>query len=173
MFTSCPNFAGNFPIIFYVVTDGIGSSVKSSRTINVTAVDDSFTDASEAITVLEDSGTTSGNLLAGTSSPDGSVSIQSFSIAGQSGSFTIGTAYTIPTQGSLTIHSKGSFSFTPAANFNGSFLWEISMAIVFKTLLSVPLVGAMRRIGTPAPAESILCMGNLLVLPGRLQPLLA
>ena len=121
VFTPYPNFAGNFPIIFYVVTDGIGPNVESSLTINVTAVDDSFTDASEAITVLEDIGTTSGNLLSGTSSPDGSVSIQSFSIAGHSGSFTLGTAYSIPTQGSLTINSDGSFSFTPAANFNGSF----------------------------------------------------
>ncbi|MFA7351760.1 MAG: Ig-like domain-containing protein [Methylotenera sp.] len=82
--------------------------------------DDNFTDADETISIAEDSGTNNGSLLTGTSSVDGPVTVQSFSVAGQTGPFTLGTAYTIAGVGSLTINSDGNYSFTPAANYNGT-----------------------------------------------------
>ncbi|WP_216916651.1 MULTISPECIES: Ig-like domain-containing protein, partial [unclassified Synechococcus] len=87
--------------------------------ITVTPVNDDFSDANETISIAEDSGTTTGNLLAGTTSPDGPVSIASFSIAGQSGPFTLGSPVTIAGVGSLSIAANGSYAFTPAANYNG------------------------------------------------------
>ena len=120
-FSPVANYNGSFPEITYSVTDGIGPNDESKLLLSVAPVDDSFTDASETLTVAEDSGATTGNLLTGTSSVDGAVAIASFSIAGESGSFVLGNAYAISGKGSITINSNGSYSFTPAANFNGSF----------------------------------------------------
>ncbi|WP_173247973.1 Ig-like domain-containing protein [Shewanella sp. DC2-4] len=73
------------------------------------------------LTVAEDSGVTNGSLLTGTTSVDGPLSIQSFSVAGQTGPFTLGTAYVIAGQGTLTVNANGTYSFEPAANWNGNF----------------------------------------------------
>ncbi|NRD34042.1 cadherin-like domain-containing protein [Shewanella sp. DC2-4] len=89
--------------------------------IGVTPVTDGFTDADETLTVAEDSGVTNGSLLTGTTSVDGPLSIQSFSVAGQTGPFTLGTAYVIAGQGTLTVNANGTYSFEPAANWNGNF----------------------------------------------------
>ena len=120
-FTPAANYYGNFPVVTYLVKDPSGPGVTSTFTVNITPQDDPVIDASETLSVAEDSGTTSGNLLTGTSSPDGPVSIASFSIAGESGSFILGSAYNVSGKGSLTVNSNGSYSFTPALNFNGSF----------------------------------------------------
>ncbi|WP_158219478.1 Ig-like domain-containing protein [Synechococcus sp. BO 8801] len=118
-FTPAANYNGPVPLISYVVTDGSGLNDSSTLSITVTPVNDDFSDANETLSIAEDSGTTTGNLLAGTSSPDGPVSIASFSIAGQSGPFPLGSPFTIAGVGSLTIAANGSYSFTPAANYNG------------------------------------------------------
>ncbi|MBD2717893.1 Ig-like domain-containing protein [Synechococcus sp. FACHB-909] len=118
-FTPAANYNGPVPLISYVVTDGSGLNDSSTLSITVTPVNDDFSDANETLSIAEDSGTTTGNLLAGTSSPDGPVSIASFSIAGQSGPFPLGSPFTIAGVGSLTIAANGSYSFTPASNYNG------------------------------------------------------
>ncbi len=119
-FTPAANYNGTVPLISYVVTDGSGLNDSSTLAITVTPANDDFVDASETRSIAEDSGTSTGSLLAGTSSPDGPVSIASFSIAGQSGPFPLGSPITIPGVGSLTIAANGSYSFTPAANYNGT-----------------------------------------------------
>ncbi|MCP9797274.1 cadherin-like domain-containing protein, partial [Cyanobium sp. Lug-B] len=102
-FTPAANYNGPVPLISYVVTDGSGANDTSTLSITVTPVNDDFSDASETVSIAEDSGTTTGNLLAGTTSPDGPVSIASFSIAGLSGPFPLGSPTTIAGVGSLTI----------------------------------------------------------------------
>ena len=65
----------------------------------------------------------SGNLLSNASpnpTGDGALSISSFSINGESGTFTLGSEYTISGKGDLTINSDGTYSFVPFANYNGS-----------------------------------------------------
>jgi len=119
-FTPAANYNGSIPVITYTVTDGSGTDDTSTLTITVAPVNDNFTDTDEVLNVNEDSGTTTGNLLIGTISVDGAVSIKDFSIAGESGTFTLGTAYVISGKGSITINTDGSYSFTPAANYNGS-----------------------------------------------------
>ncbi|KQN49655.1 hypothetical protein ASE98_24925 [Pseudomonas sp. Leaf48] len=81
--------------------------------INVTPVDDSFTDASETVTTAEDAPVT-GSVLSGTSSVDGPVSVVNFTIEGVSGTFTAGQTANIANVGTLVIGANGEYTFTPA-----------------------------------------------------------
>jgi VCBS repeat-containing protein len=119
-FTPVTNYNGAVPVITYVLTDGSGPTDTSTLTISVTPVNDNFTDADEVIAVLEDSGATTGTVLTGTSSVDGPVTVQSFSIAGMTGPFTLGQAVAIANVGSFTLNSNGTYSFTPVTNYNGA-----------------------------------------------------
>ncbi|MEK8048600.1 beta strand repeat-containing protein, partial [Ideonella margarita] len=94
-----------------------GSS--STLDINVTPVDDAFTDADEVVSVAEDT-TLNGSVLTGTSSVDGPVTVTTFSVAGLAGTFNAGQTATITGVGTLTIDANGDYSFTPDANFNGA-----------------------------------------------------
>ncbi|MBV7528417.1 cadherin-like domain-containing protein, partial [Pseudomonas sp. PDM29] len=118
-FTPAANYNGRVPTVSYTVTDGSGSNVTSTLTINVTPVDDSFTDANEIVSTLEDTAVT-GSVLTGTSSVDGPVSVVNFTIDGVAGTFTAGQTATIANVGSLVIAANGAYTFTPAANYNGS-----------------------------------------------------
>ncbi|WP_154910999.1 beta strand repeat-containing protein, partial [Pseudomonas fluorescens] len=118
-FTPAENYNGTVPTVSYTVTDGSGSNVTSTLTISVTPVDDSFTDLSETVTTAEDTALT-GSVLTGTSSVDGPVSVVNFTIDGVSGTFTAGQTATIANVGSLVIGANGTYTFTPAANYNGS-----------------------------------------------------
>ncbi|WP_154862441.1 beta strand repeat-containing protein, partial [Pseudomonas fluorescens] len=118
-FTPAENYNGNVPTVSYTVTDGSGSNVTSTLTINVTPVDDNFTDISESVTTAEDTAVT-GSVLTGTSSVDGPVSVVNFTIDGVSGTFTAGQTATIANVGTLVIGANGTYTFTPAANYNGT-----------------------------------------------------
>ncbi|GAA0682052.1 hypothetical protein GCM10009104_03560 [Marinobacterium maritimum] len=120
-FTPAANWNGAFPVISYVVTDGSGTDDTSTLTINVDPVNDDFTDGNEILNVNEDSGETTGNLLSGTSSVDGPVTVKSFALVGESGPFTLGNAFTVAGKGTITVNADGSYRFTPAANWNGDF----------------------------------------------------
>ncbi|UJL41593.1 tandem-95 repeat protein [Shewanella vesiculosa] len=117
-FTPIANYNGPVPVITYVLTDG-SSTDTSTLTITVTPENDNFTDADEVISVAEDSSATTGSVLTGTSSVDGDVTVQSFSIDGVTGPLTLGQAVTIAGVGSFTLSADGSYSFTPIANYNG------------------------------------------------------
>ncbi len=56
-------------------------------------------------------------MLAGTSSVDGPVTVADFTVGGTT--YTPGTTVNL-TEGDLTINADGSFTFTPAADFNGT-----------------------------------------------------
>ncbi|WP_249678525.1 retention module-containing protein [Pseudomonas abieticivorans] len=116
-FTPVANYNGEVPTVSYTVTDGSGSDVTSTLNINVTPVDDSFTDASEQITIDEDTVAT-GSVLTGTSSVDGPVSVVNFTIGDTT--YTAGTTATIANVGTLVIGSNGDYTFTPVANWNGT-----------------------------------------------------
>lgn len=98
----------------YTVTDGscTDDAVLTIKIVGPTPL----VDTNEA--VLEDAS----SALTGTfTQSDGStaITISSFSIAGETGTFTLGSAYTISGIGSYTLSSNGSYSFTPAAHYNG------------------------------------------------------
>ena len=116
------NYAGEVSFTFAAKdNNGAEDATPGTVTVTVTPVNDDFTDANETISVAEDSTNNTGSLLTGTSSVDGPVTIKSFSITGESGTFTLGTAYTGSGKGSITINADGNYSFTPVANWNGSF----------------------------------------------------
>jgi Mg-chelatase subunit ChlD len=118
-FTPAENYNGSVPTVSYTVTDGSGSNVTSTLNINVTPVDDSFTDASERVTTAEDTAVT-GSVLTGTSSVDGPVSVLSFAIDGVTGTFNAGSTATITNVGTLVIGANGAYTFSPATNYNGT-----------------------------------------------------
>ncbi|WP_421301690.1 cadherin-like domain-containing protein, partial [Aeromonas veronii] len=115
------NWNGTVPPVSYTLTDG-SSTNESTLSIQVTPVDDAFSDADESVTIDEDSGLHSGTLLGGTSSVDGPVTVQSFSVNGTTYTFSASnTSFTVAlTAGSLVINQDGTYSFTPAANWNGT-----------------------------------------------------
>ena len=105
------------PTVSYTVTDGSGSNVTSTLNINVTSVDDNFTDSSESVTTAEDTAVT-GSVLTGTSSVDGPVSVVNFTVGGTQ--YQAGETATIANVGTLVIGANGAYTFTPAENYNGS-----------------------------------------------------
>ncbi|WP_191626059.1 retention module-containing protein, partial [Pseudomonas fluorescens] len=112
-FTPAENYNGTVPTVSYTVTDGSTSTLN----INVTPVDDSFSDLSESVTTNEDTAVT-GSVLSGTSSVDGPVSVVNFTIGETT--YAAGSTATIANVGSLVIAVNGTYTFTPAANYNGS-----------------------------------------------------
>ncbi|MBX9566180.1 hypothetical protein FKF78_11870 [Aeromonas hydrophila] len=117
-FTPADNYNGAVPVVTYVLTDG-SSTNASTLSISVTPVTDDFSDNDEQVTIDEDSGEKTGNVIDGVS-VDGPVTVQSFSIAGQTGPFVLGQVYTIAGVGSFSLAANGAYSFTPADNYNGA-----------------------------------------------------
>src|SRR6185295_3033256 len=79
--------------------------------------DDSFTDASETVSTLEDTAVT-GSVLTDTSSVDGQVSVVNFTIGETT--YAAGSTATIANVGTLVIGTNGAYTFTPAENYNGT-----------------------------------------------------
>jgi hypothetical protein len=100
----------------YNVTDSNGSSVAATQFFTVPAVNDNFVDASEELSLNEDTPLT-GSVLTGTSSPDGPVTVTSFSVTGNESN--AGQPATIPGVGTLQINANGTYTFTPIANYFG------------------------------------------------------
>ncbi len=94
---------------------------------SVTPVDDASVLAADSQTVTEDHAAT-GNVLTGVGSPvvvadsdiDSTLSVASFTVAGDATVYLAGTTATISGKGSLSIAADGSYTFTPVANWNGS-----------------------------------------------------
>uniref|UniRef100_UPI002620A661 retention module-containing protein n=1 Tax=uncultured Pseudoteredinibacter sp. TaxID=1641701 RepID=UPI002620A661 len=120
-FNPANNYAGPVPAVNYTVGDG-ASSVTSTLNLSVGAVND-LTDGDENVTTNEDT-PISGNVLDNSSNPDGPspATVSGFSIGGTN--YAVGT--TVPvTQagvaiGDFTLNSDGSYTFSPAPNYNGA-----------------------------------------------------
>ncbi|MDG2616960.1 DUF4347 domain-containing protein, partial [Thermoleptolyngbya sichuanensis XZ-Cy5] len=116
-FTPAPNYNGPVPPVSYVVSDGNGGTDTSTLSITVTPVNDPPIDGDETLSVAEDNPLT-GNLLSNATDVDGdTLSITQFTIG--STTYTAGDTANIPGVGTLTINANGTFTFTPAPNYNG------------------------------------------------------
>ncbi|MGV7563491.1 Ig-like domain-containing protein, partial [Mycobacterium kansasii] len=81
---------------------------------------DAPTPAPDTNTTAEDT-PVSGNVLTNDSDIDGNpLTVTQFSGPGVPGPITAGQTATIPGIGTLVINANGSYTFTPAANFNGA-----------------------------------------------------
>jgi VCBS repeat-containing protein len=113
----------------YRASDGDLTSGLATVTITVRAVNDTPTAAADAYTTAEDTAltVTAPGVLANDGDPDG----DPLSAAVASG----------PSHGSLTLNANGSFTFTPAANFNGSdsFTYRASDGTLTSNLATVTL----------------------------------
>jgi VCBS repeat-containing protein len=123
-FAPAANYTGSVPVVTYTVSDGNGGTDTSTLTLSMVAVNDAPVDGDETANVTEDTTLTvkaASGLLANASDVDGHTpTISAFSIAGQAGPFAVGSGYTIPGVGTLTIAADGSYSFAPAADYAGS-----------------------------------------------------
>ena len=106
-----------------VVTDGTSSSNVATTTVNVVSVNDAPVALPNTNTTAEDTPlttTAATGVLANDSDVDGpALTVTQFTVAGVPGTFTAGSTATLP-QGTLVINPNGSYTFTPAPNFNGA-----------------------------------------------------
>ncbi|KAI9549369.1 hypothetical protein GHT06_003735 [Daphnia sinensis] len=119
-FTPVANYNGTVPVITYTVSDGNGGTDTGDLAITVTAVNNAPVSTDDVATTLEDS-PVSGNVLSNDTDVDGNtLTVSGYSIAGSTGSFTIGAPATIPSIGTILVNTNGSFTFTPVANYHGT-----------------------------------------------------
>ncbi|MEW5963360.1 MAG: Ig-like domain-containing protein [Pseudomonadota bacterium] len=110
----------------YTISDSDGATDTATATITVNAVNDAPVDGDETNSVTQDTTLTvadgaAGDLLLNATDVDGGApTITAFSVAGESGPFTVGTPYSISSVGTLSIDANGSYSFAPAANYTGA-----------------------------------------------------
>ncbi|MDH4565073.1 tandem-95 repeat protein, partial [Pseudomonas sp. BN414] len=114
-FTPAQNWNGSVPQVTYTTNTGSNSTLD----ITVTPVNDASVLAPDTKTVAEDNPAT-GNVLDNDIDVDNTLTVASFSVTGLTGSFNAGDTATIANVGAFTLGSNGDYSFTPAANWNGS-----------------------------------------------------
>ncbi len=118
LFRPAPDFNGSTGITF-TVTDNLGSvSAPATVQVNVAPVNDAPVANADTAAALEDT-PVSGNVLANDTDIDGpALSISQFSIGGTT--YAAGSTATLPGVGTLVMLADGSYTFTPAPNFNGA-----------------------------------------------------
>ncbi|RYV03578.1 hypothetical protein SOPP22_04795, partial [Shewanella sp. OPT22] len=100
------------------VTDGDGDNTVS--TISVTPITGGFVDDNENVTISEDFGLKTGNVIDGIS-PHMPVTVMSFMIAGDANQYPAdGNNIVIDDVGVFSLASDGVYTFTPADDYNGN-----------------------------------------------------
>ncbi|RYV03047.1 adhesin, partial [Shewanella sp. OPT22] len=111
-FTPVENWNGQLPVITYTTNTGATATL----TIEVTPVDDASVLVNDSSTVAEDTIAT-GNVLTNDNDVDNELTVVSFTVNGQT--ITAGTETSVE-GGTLVINTDGSYSFTPAQDWNGT-----------------------------------------------------
>ncbi|RYF44914.1 MAG: tandem-95 repeat protein, partial [Comamonadaceae bacterium] len=115
-FTPAPNYSGPVPVATYTVSDGALSST-ATLTVAITPVNDAPVGVNDTATTLEDTPAT-GNVLANDTDVDNAnLTVTQFVVGGTT--YTAGQTATLAGVGTLVINADGSYTFTPAANYNG------------------------------------------------------
>jgi VCBS repeat-containing protein len=127
-YTPAANFNGSDSFTYRASDDAVASS-PATVAITVTAADDLPTVAADAYTTAEDTALTVA--APGVLANDGDVDGDALSAAVESP----------PAHGSLSLKADGSFTYTPAANFNGgdSFTYRASDGTLASSLATVTL----------------------------------
>ncbi|RYF52631.1 MAG: tandem-95 repeat protein, partial [Comamonadaceae bacterium] len=115
-FTPALNYNGAVPVATYTVSDGALTST-ATLTVNVTAVNDAPVGVNDTATTLEDT-PVSGNVLTNDTDIDSvNLTVTQFVVGGTT--YTAGQTATLAGVGTLVIGANGSYTFTPALNYNG------------------------------------------------------
>ncbi|WP_137823738.1 retention module-containing protein, partial [Pseudomonas sp. D(2018)] len=117
-FTPAPNYNGPVPTATYTVTDGSATDTGELSFGNVSPVNDAPVASNDGPTAVAENTPASGNVLTNDNDADGdTLTVTGFSFGGTS--YLAGQTATINGVGSLVINANGSFTFTPALNYNG------------------------------------------------------
>lgn len=118
VFTPDPDYSG--PARFtYTVTDPSGLSSTATVNVQVTPLNDPPAAAADTATGPEDGGPIAGSVLANDNDPDGDgLQVTQFVVGGTV--YAAGTTATLAGVGTLVVQADGTFTFTPAADFNGA-----------------------------------------------------
>ncbi|MFZ5551218.1 MAG: Ig-like domain-containing protein, partial [Pseudomonadota bacterium] len=114
-FTPASNWNGTVPQVTYTTNTGSTSTLG----IAVTPADDASVLVGDTATTTEDT-PVSGNVLTNDADVDNALTVSTFTVNGVTGTFNAGQAAVIAGVGSLTLNADGSYTFTPAANWNGA-----------------------------------------------------
>ncbi|RGE46916.1 tandem-95 repeat protein [Comamonas testosteroni] len=117
-FTPALHWNGAVPTVTYTVTDTISSDTSTLKIV-VTPVTNGFTDGDEVVSIPQNTSITA-NVLAGSSSVDGPLSIQDFSVNGIATPFLPGQTATIAGIGTLIVQTDGTYTFTPVTGWFGT-----------------------------------------------------
>ncbi|NRP36541.1 Poly(beta-D-mannuronate) C5 epimerase 5 [Marinobacterium sp. xm-d-579] len=113
------NAGTTLPAVDLTATDSGSKTANANATPTYTAQNDPSVLTADTATTKEDVAV-SGNVLENDSDEDDVLSVASFSISGESGTFTLGSDYSISGIGVLNLAADGSYIFTPSTNWNGS-----------------------------------------------------
>jgi VCBS repeat-containing protein len=117
-YTPAPNFNGAVPVVTYYITDGHGGTANATLTINVTPVNDGPVANPDVNTTPEDT-PVSGNVVTNDTDIDGdNLTVTGYVINGTP--YAPGTLVNIPGIGTIVINTNGTYTYTPAPNFNGA-----------------------------------------------------
>ncbi|MGI2114967.1 beta strand repeat-containing protein, partial [Shewanella frigidimarina] len=115
-FSPNANWNGSVPVVTYTTNTGDTATLA----ITVTPENDNFTDNDETRSIAEDSPEVTGNVIDGTS-VDGPITVTGFTIAGDTTVYDAdGTDITLTGVGTFSLDDDGVYTFTPAANYNGT-----------------------------------------------------
>ncbi len=121
-FTPVTGYTGTVPVATYKVSDGV-TTASTTLTITVTPVN-SVPDAVNDTGAVTEDVTLTGNILSNDTDPDGdTLTVTGYTFTPAGGSLTsgvVGSNTIIPGVGTLLIYSNGSYSFTPASNYDGA-----------------------------------------------------
>ncbi|WP_188740539.1 retention module-containing protein, partial [Shewanella inventionis] len=112
-FTPNENWNGSVPVITYTTNTGATATL----TIEITPVDDPTVTLDDTNIVEEDVVAT-GNVLLNDSDPDSDLSVVSFTVGSDATVYSAGESVVVE-NGILVINTDGSYSFTPAPDWNG------------------------------------------------------
>ncbi|MFN5422434.1 MAG: Ig-like domain-containing protein, partial [bacterium] len=117
IFTPAANYSGTVPVVTYTTTDGNGEIDTGTLTIAITAVNDAPVVKSESETTPEDTPLTGNVLTNDTDSEGNTLTVTQFTVGGQT--YTAGQTASILGVGTIVVNADGTFTFTPATNYNG------------------------------------------------------
>ncbi|BDB52317.1 hypothetical protein GENT11_06290 [Flavobacterium ammonificans] len=118
-FTPALNYIGIIPDVNYTISDGNGGSDTAKLSIVITPVNDAPLAADDIVTGSQ--GTTlTGSVRTNDSDLEGNnLTVTGFTVVGVAGTPVIGTPFSIPGVGSLTINPDGTYTFVPLSTFTG------------------------------------------------------